>query len=144
MKKHQDRKVGSGDLAAGGTSAALDSSSSPFVFFVDEPWVPKITDFGLAKRVDVGSGLTRAGLILGTLSYMAPEQARSGNEPVGRPTHVCARGAILYELPTGRPPFWAARPLDTIMHVVSEEPVPPARLTPKLPRGINVTLWIRC
>jgi WD40 repeat protein/serine/threonine protein kinase len=142
-KGHEEHTKNPLCLATGGSSAGLDSSSCPFVSFVDESWIPKITDFGLAKRVDTGGGLTQTGAILGTPSYMSPEQARSGKEPVGRPTDVYALGAILYELLTGRPPFRAASPLDTIMLVVSEEPVPPSRLTPKLPRDLE-TICLRC
>ena len=90
---------------------------------------PKITDFGLAKRLDQDSGQTRTGTIMGTPSYMAPEQA-GGRRDIGPPADVYALGAILYELLTGRPPFNAATAVDTLEQVVSEEPVPPRRLQP--------------
>src|SRR5205085_6990172 len=80
---------------------------------------PKVTDFGLAKRVEGGDGLTRSGAIMGTPSYMAPEQAAGGAKRVGPTADVYALGAILYECLTGRPPFQAATPLDTVMQVVS-------------------------
>ncbi len=107
-----------------------------------ESCVPKIADFGLAKRLDSPSGQTQSGAILGTPSYMAPEQA-GGARDVGPATDVYALGAILYELLTGRPPFRAATPLDTVMQVVGDEPVPPARLRPRLPRDLE-TICLKC
>jgi WD40 repeat protein len=104
---------------------------------------PKITDFGLAKRLDVDNGQTQSGAILGTPSYMAPEQAGGKVKEIGPAADVYALGAILYELLTGRPPFKAATPLDTIMQVVSDEPVPPRQLQSKVPRDIE-TVCLKC
>jgi WD40 repeat protein len=101
---------------------------------------PKITDFGLAKQA--GSDLTASGAIMGTPSYMAPEQA-DGKKGIGPPADVYALGAILYECLTGRPPFRAATPLDTIMQVVSEEPVAPRQLNPQIPRDLEV-ITLKC
>jgi WD40 repeat protein/tRNA A-37 threonylcarbamoyl transferase component Bud32 len=98
---------------------------------------PKITDFGLAKRLDQGSGQTRTGAVLGTPSYMAPEQAGGRGKEVGPPADIYALGAILYELLSGRPPFKAATPLDTILEVISEEPVPLRQLHSKVPRDLE-------
>jgi predicted Ser/Thr protein kinase len=103
---------------------------------------PKITDFGLAKKVEDGSGLTQAGAILGTPSYMAPEQAE-GKKTVGPATDVYALGAILYECLTGRPPFKAATAIDTMMQVVSDDPVPPTRLAPRIPKDVE-TICLKC
>jgi eukaryotic-like serine/threonine-protein kinase len=108
-----------------------------------EQWVPKVTDFGLAKRIDVEAGQTPTGAVLGTPSYMAPEQARGWSSVVGPTADVCALGAILYELLTGRPPFRAATPMDTVLQVVQEEPVPPARLQPTCPRDLE-TVCLKC
>src|SRR5207237_4568933 len=94
---------------------------------------PKVTDFGLAKKVEGGSGLTQTGAVMGTPSYMAPEQAE-GKKDVGPPADVWALGAILYRLLTGRPPFQAANPLDTIKQVVSAEPVSLRQLNAGVPR----------
>jgi WD40 repeat protein len=103
---------------------------------------PKVTDFGLAKQLDSGAGQTASGAILGTPSYMAPEQANGGKD-IGPAADVYALGAILYELLTGRPPFRAATPLDTVLQVVSEEPVAPGRLNSKTPRDLE-TVCLKC
>jgi WD40 repeat protein len=106
--------------------------------------VPKITDFGLAKILVGGRPTqTQSGAILGTPSYMAPEQAAGKGKEVGPAADVYALGAILYELLTGRPPFKAATPLDTVLQVIAEEPVPPARLQPNVPRDLD-TICLKC
>ncbi len=103
---------------------------------------PKITDFGLAKKVEGGSGLTQTGAVMGTPSYMAPEQAEAKKD-VGPAADIYALGAILYECLTGRPPFRGATPLDTIMQVVAEEPVSVRQLQPSCPRDLE-TMCLKC
>jgi WD40 repeat protein len=103
---------------------------------------PKITDFGLAKRVEGGGHLTATGAVLGTPSYMAPEQA-GGKKDISALCDVYSLGALLYEMLTGRPPFQAPTPLDTLMRVMNEEPVPPRRLQPKVPRDLE-TICLKC
>jgi WD40 repeat protein/tRNA A-37 threonylcarbamoyl transferase component Bud32 len=105
--------------------------------------IPKITDFGLAKRVEAGSGLTASGAVLGTPSYMAPEQAGGGGKRVGPAADVYALGAVLYECLTGRPPFLGPTPLDTLVQVVANEPVPPRQLQPQTPRDLE-TICLKC
>ncbi len=107
-----------------------------------EDGTPKITDFGLARRADTDTALTRTGAVLGTPSYMAPEQAR-GRRDVGPAADVYALGAVLYECLTGRPPFLAATGLDTVLHAIHDDPVPPSRLTPKVPRDLE-TIALKC
>jgi serine/threonine protein kinase len=104
---------------------------------------PKITDFGLAKRLDVAAGQTQPGALLGTPNYMAPEQATAAADALGPATDVHALGAILYELLTGRPPFQGATLLDTLEQVRCQEPVPPTRLQPRLPRDLE-TVCLKC
>jgi len=119
------------------------------VLLVGGPAVPlehcllKVSDFGLAKHLDDDSWKTRSSAIIGTPSYMVPEQAGCRAELMGPCTDVYALGAILYEFLTGRPPFRAATALDTVMQVVHEEPVPPSRLQPKVPRDLE-TICLKC
>jgi hypothetical protein len=103
---------------------------------------PKITDFGLAKKLDEQSQ-TQTGAVVGTPSYMAPEQAGGKGKEVGRAADVYALGAILYELLTGRPPFKAPSTLDTVLQVLSEEPVAVRRLQTKVPRDLE-TICLKC
>ena len=106
--------------------------------------VAKITDFGLAKLVGTGlGGPTLSGEVLGTPSYMAPEQAAGKPAAVGPATDIWALGAILYELLTGRPPFQAESALETLVEVRFQEPVSPSRLRPKLPADL-VTICLTC
>ncbi len=96
---------------------------------------PKVTDFGLAKRLEDAdeSASTRTGTVMGTPSYMSPEQAKGMVHDLGPATDQYSLGAMLYEFLTGRPPFMAAKAIETILKVVREEPVPPRQLQSKLP-----------
>jgi tRNA A-37 threonylcarbamoyl transferase component Bud32 len=104
---------------------------------------PKITDFGLAKCLDNDSGPTRTGEIMGTPSYLAPEQAAGKAREVGPAADVWALGTILYEAITGRPPFQGESTLDTLTQVRLCDPVPPSRLQPRVPRDLE-TVCLKC
>jgi WD40 repeat protein len=104
---------------------------------------PKIADFGLAKWLESGQGLTETDALLGTPSYMAPEQAAGRNREVGPAADVYALGAVLYECLTGRPPFLGATALDTAVQVVNDEPVAPRSLNPRLPVDLE-TVCLKC
>jgi tetratricopeptide (TPR) repeat protein len=105
--------------------------------------VPKVTDFGLAKLIDADSGQTPTEALIGTPGYMAPEQASGQARRISARSDVYALGAILYELLTGRPPFRAETPLETLRLVVAQEPVPPARFQPRVPRDLE-TVCLKC
>ena len=105
--------------------------------------VPKITDFGLAKLLDSDSGQTPTEALIGTPGYMAPEQASGHARLISARSDVYALGAILYESLTGRPPFRAETPLDTIRLVLSQEPVSPTRLQPRMSRDLE-TICLKC
>ncbi|AMV29646.1 Serine/threonine-protein kinase PknB [Gemmata sp. SH-PL17] len=130
-----EREATEGALVAG---SALRAACAGFV--------PKVTDFGLAKRLnetfggDVG---TRTGAVMGTPSYIAPEQAGGRTRDIGPAADVYALGAILYELLTGRPPFRGETPLETVLQVLHDDPVPPKRLHPLVPRDLE-TICLKC
>jgi serine/threonine protein kinase len=105
--------------------------------------IPKITDFGLAKRLEDNSHQTHSGDILGTPSYMAPEQAAGQAFAVGPGADIYALGAILYEMLTGRPPFKGASAIETLQQVLHEDPVPPGRLRSRLPKDLEL-ICLKC
>jgi serine/threonine protein kinase/Tfp pilus assembly protein PilF len=120
-------------------SLPLRSSASSAV----KDFTPKIADFGLAKLLDSKTGQTSTGAPLGTPSYMAPEQALGETSAISPATDTYALGAILYEMLTGRPPFRGETALSTIEQVRTQDPVPPTRLHPKVPRDLE-TICLKC
>jgi WD40 repeat protein len=115
----------------------------PGNILLDQDGHPRVTDFGLAKRLQSDSGLTGSGQIMGTPSYMPPEQAGGNRGVVGPAADVYALGATLYASITGRPPFQAATAMDTVLQVLGDEPVPPRRLNATVPRDLE-TICLKC
>ena len=115
----------------------------PANVLLDQRGNPRVTDFGLVKKVQGDSNLTGSGQIMGTPSYMAPEQARGSRGKIGPAADTYSLGATLYALVTGRPPFQAATAIDTMLMVINDEPVPPRRLNASLPRDLE-TICLKC
>ncbi len=115
----------------------------PANIIVDFKGQPSIMDFGLATRSDVDSSLTQAGLVMGTPSYMSPEQTHGNNELVGKQSDIYALGATLYCLVTGRPPFVGSNVVETLRYIIEREPVPPRELNPAVPRDLE-TICLKC
>jgi serine/threonine-protein kinase len=109
---------------------------------LDAQGSPKVTDFGLARRVEDETRMTLTGAVVGTPSYMAPEQAQ-GKKDIGPAVDVYSLGAILYECLSGERPFRAESALETLNQVVSAEPVPPRRVNPQVPPDLEA-ICLKC
>jgi tetratricopeptide (TPR) repeat protein len=115
----------------------------PANILLDQDGNPRVTDFGLAKKLEVDSGLTGSGQIMGTPSYMPPEQAGGKRGDVGPASDVYALGATLSAVVPGRPRSPAPTAMDTLIQVISDEPVPPRRLNASIPRDLE-TICLKC
>ena len=115
----------------------------PSNILLDRDDQPYVTDFGLAKVFVPGSEATATGVIAGTPSYMAPEQASGHNSEVGPAADIYSLGAILYELLTGEPPFRQENPLDTLLDILGREPRYPRQLNPRVPHGLEL-ICLKC
>jgi tRNA A-37 threonylcarbamoyl transferase component Bud32 len=120
----------------------LHRDLKPQNIMLDAAGRPRVTDFGLAKMAG-DSTITRTGAVMGSPSYMSPEQARGRNDLVGPASDVYSLGAILYELLTGQPPFRGKTPLETLSEVVNDEPRPPHALNPGTPTDLE-TICLKC
>jgi serine/threonine protein kinase len=136
---HRDLKPGNVLLESAGDGADLPAQA---VHDFDAARL-KIADFGLAKQLTAGAGLTQSGDVLGTAAYMAPEQALGAVSAIGPAADVYALGAILYEMLTGRPPFDAPEVVQTLMMVVADEPVVPRSLVKTVPKDLE-TISLKC
>jgi eukaryotic-like serine/threonine-protein kinase len=121
----------------------LHRDLKPGNILIDKEGQPHVADFGLAKRIEGGSGQTLSGTVMGTPCYMAPEQAAGRNIGLTTSADVYSLGAILYECLTGRPPFRAGTPLETLMQVQHEEPEPPRKARSGVPRDLEV-VCLKC
>jgi serine/threonine-protein kinase len=121
----------------------LHRDLKPSNILIDDEAQPHVTDFGLAKRVQEAESLTRTGAVLGTPAYMAPEQAAGARGEVGPASDVFSLGTILYQMLTGRPPFQAASPVDTVLMLLEQDVVPPRVVNPLADRDLEM-ISLRC
>jgi serine/threonine-protein kinase len=144
LTRSAPRTAGSVSLESGSRTQTTTTGQTLDASGADAPLTPKISDFGLAKTVEAdGTQNTASGAIMGTPSYMAPEQARGDTASAGPLCDLYSLGAILYELLTGRPPFQGATILDTLDQVRNREPVPVHQLQPKVPADLE-TICLKC
>jgi serine/threonine-protein kinase len=125
------------------TQGIVHRDLKPANILIDAVGEPHVTDFGLAKQLDAGTSLTRTGAVLGTPAYMAPELASGDRGSVGPASDVYSLGTILYALLTGRPPFQGPSPVDTVLLVLEQDPLPPRLLNPKLERDLEMIV-LKC
>lgn len=121
----------------------LHRDLKPSNILIDRDGIPHVSDFGLAKKVQEDSSLTRTGAVIGTPAYMSPEQATGRTAQVGQASDVYSLGAILYHMLCGRPPFQAASQMDTLLMVIEQDPVPPRMLVRDANRDLEM-IALRC
>ncbi len=115
----------------------------PSNILIDPDGIPHVTDFGLAKEIEGDGDLTETGAVLGTPSYMSPEQATGASDRIDATTDVYGLGSVLYHALTGRPPFQAATPVTTILAVIEQDPPPPRVLQPSIDRDLELVV-LKC
>jgi serine/threonine-protein kinase len=125
------------------TQGVIHRDLKPANILIDAAGEPHVTDFGLAKQLDAGTSLTRSGAVLGTPAYMAPELASGDRGTIGPASDVYSLGTILYALLTGRPPFQGPSPVDTVLMVLEQDPLPPRLLNRKLDRDLEMIV-LKC
>ncbi len=125
------------------SQGVLHRDLKPANILIDGDGQPYVTDFGLAKRITGDASLTHTGAVLGTPTYMAPEQASGDRGVLGPTCDVYSLGTILYTMLTGRPPFQAASPVDTVLMVLEQDPLPPRLIQPRADRDLEL-IALRC
>jgi serine/threonine protein kinase len=125
------------------TRGVLHRDLKPSNILIDTEGRPHVSDFGLAKRVEAEINLTLSGAILGTPAHMAPEQAAGTRGKLGPTSDVYSLGTILYHMLTGRPPFQAASPVDTVLLVLEQDPLPPRLVNPRADRELEM-IALKC
>lgn len=130
-------------LASAHRAGVIHRDVKPSNILVDAEGEPRLTDFGLAKRMDMDTQYTQAGTTLGTPAYMPPEQARGELDKVREYSDLYALGAVLYELLTGRAPFGGRSLLEVIVAVINEPVLPPRKINPKIHRDVQ-TIVLKC
>src|SRR6476646_8282315 len=121
----------------------LHRDIKPGNILLDQKGEPNLTDFGLARLVETESTMTRTLEVIGTPSYMAPEQAVGNNAAVSSVTDVYALGGVLYQLLTGQPPFAGGSTYETIKLLLDSEPKHPRVINPKIDRDLS-TICLKC
>ncbi|HEX3872376.1 MAG TPA: serine/threonine-protein kinase, partial [Pirellulales bacterium] len=130
-------------IHAAHAQGVLHRDLKPSNILIDAADRPIVTDFGLAKRVEDDSSLTNSGMILGTPTHMAPEQAAGSRGKIGPTTDVYSLGTILYQMLTGRPPLEGSSPMETVLMVLEQDPLPPRLLNPRANRSLEM-IALKC